>query len=80
MPIYGNMFGYHDVTECQHVAALLRHKITELDQRLHAIQALRVILSSYLTACEHALDNGSAHAGCPVLSDIAHQAARLSSS
>lgn len=70
--------GYHDVTECHHVAALLRQKITEMDQHLRDIQALRTILSSHLMACEHALENGSAHAGCPVLGDIARQAGRLS--
>jgi DNA-binding transcriptional MerR regulator/class 3 adenylate cyclase len=67
--------GYHDASECRHVASLLSQKIAELDQRLHAIQALRALLSRYLSVCKQALANGHAHEGCPVLCDLGHQTA-----
>lgn len=67
--------GYHDASECRHVASLLSQKIAELDQRLHAIHTLRALLSQYLSVCEQALANGRAHEGCPVLCDIAQQVA-----
>ena len=65
--------GYHDESECRHVASLLSQKIVELDQKVQKIQALRAILSSYLTACTASLADGRAQGGCPVLCDIAQQ-------
>lgn len=63
--------GYHDESECRHVAALLRHQMAELDQKMQQMQALRSLLRTYLAACTTALSNGRAHQGCPVLCDIA---------
>ena len=65
--------GYHDESECRHVASLLRQKIAELDQKMQKIQALRTILSAYLEECTAALTNGRAQEGCPVLCDLAQQ-------
>lgn len=63
--------GYHDASECRHVASLLSQKIAELDQKMQKIQALRTLLSAYLAACTAALANGRAQEGCPVLCDMA---------
>lgn len=65
--------GYHDESECRHVAALIGQKIAELDQKAQEIQTLRVTLSTYLTECTAALANGRAQDGCPILCDIAQQ-------
>ena len=65
--------GYHDASECRHVAALIVQKIAELDQKVQEIQTLRATLNTYLTACTAALANGRAQDGCPVLCDIAQQ-------
>jgi DNA-binding transcriptional MerR regulator len=62
--------GYHDASECHHVASLLSHKIAELDQKMHKIQTLRSLLRAYLAECTTALANGRAQQGCPVLCDI----------
>ncbi len=63
--------GCHDTEECHQVEQLLEQKIGDLDQKVHEIQALRTVLSTYLAACKDALTSGRAQAGCPVLSDIA---------
>ena len=65
--------GYHDASECHHVSGLLSRKITELDRKTQEIQALRVTLSAYLTACTVALADGRAQDGCPVICDMAHK-------
>lgn len=65
--------GYHDTSECRHVAALLSQKIAELDQKIREIQTLRTTLRTYLTACRAALTSGRAQEGCPVLCDITQQ-------
>jgi MerR family mercuric resistance operon transcriptional regulator len=69
--------GYHDESECRHVAALIGQKIAELDQKVRAIQALRAMLNTYLTDCQTALKNGQAQDGCPVLCDLGSQAVPL---
>lgn len=65
--------GYHDESECRHVASLIGQKIAELDQKVREIQMLRTTLSTYLTECTAALATGRAQEGCPVLCDIAQQ-------
>jgi DNA-binding transcriptional MerR regulator len=65
--------GYHDESECRHVASLLRQKIAELDQKMQKMQTLRSLLSAYLAECTTALTNGRAQEGCPVLYDITQQ-------
>ena len=59
--------GYQDTEECRQVKQLLAHKIANLDRQMRDMQALRALLSTYLTACERALQDGQAAASCPVL-------------
>jgi len=59
-------------SECRQVRELLRAKITEMDQRLKAMEAFRGKLARHLAACERELRRRGDAATCPVVIDIAH--------
>jgi DNA-binding transcriptional MerR regulator len=70
--------GYQDAEQCAYVQHLLEHKIAELDQKMHDIQALHEILSRYLAACRQALGHGRTAESCPLLLDVLQEARRAS--
>ena len=58
--------------DCRHVHDLLDAKLTELDEKLRAMQEFRHKLKRYLDECEAELKKRPQSAECPLVIEIAH--------